>query len=416
MMQTTALLIDSFRMMVARKLFWITLGINVLVVFVYGSIGTNEKGLTMLFGLFDVGFAMFANDSPVYDSLMQGIFSGMLVPLWLAWIATILALVSTTSVFPDFQQEGAIDIVLSKPISRWKIFFVKYLGSLLFVFMQVAIFCVGVFLVVGLRLGDWNWTILAGVPIVLIFYSYLYSFNTLIGVVTRSAIAALLFTMLFWFVLFLIQSTEGTLNVLRTQQEMEVQRHERRLEATERALERTEQPQSMGEAVTTMFNHPDTLRTRIVSINEQLDEDRATLRTMTRWHDLMRTSLAVLPKNQETIGQLDRWIRADTAYTLAEIFGGQVPQDERVSAQPPAADSDEQAEALGIALDELESGESELSREERFERQQERQREAAERVQEELDQRSPWFIIGTSLGFEAVLLLIAGWVFARRDY
>ena len=83
-MQTRALLIDSFRMMVARRLFWITLGINMLVVLVYGSIGTNEEGLTMLFGLFDVGFAMFANDSPVYASLMQGIFSSMLVPLWLA--------------------------------------------------------------------------------------------------------------------------------------------------------------------------------------------------------------------------------------------------------------------------------------------------------------------------------------------
>lgn len=415
-MQSFALLMDSFRMMVARRLFWITLGINVLVVLAYGSIGTNDEGLTMMFGLYDVGFAMFANGSPVYESLMQGIFSGMLVPLWLAWVATILALVSTTSVFPDFQQEGAIDLVLSKPISRWKIFFVKYLGSLLFVFMQVAIFCVGVFLVVGLRLGDWNWTILAGIPIVLIFYSYLYSFNTLIGVLTRSAIAALLFTMVFWFALFIVQSAEGTLNMLRSQQEIEVQRLERRLESTERALERTERPQSMGEAVTTMFNHPDRLQARIESINAELEGDRATLRTLTRWHGLMRTSLAVLPKNQETIGLLDRWIRADTPYTLAEIFGGQVPQDEPAPAEPAPRESEEQPESAELPLDEAGGGDDDESRRERFERQQEVQRQAAERVQEDLDARSPWFIIGTSLGFEAVLLLAAGWIFVRRDY
>ena len=415
-MQTRALLIDSFRMMVARRLFWITLGINMLVVLVYGSIGTNEEGLTMLFGLFDVGFAMFANDSPVYASLMQGIFSSMLVPLWLAWIATILALVSTTSVFPDFQEEGAIDIVLSKPISRWKIFFVKYLGSLIFVFMQVAIFCLGVFLVVGTRIGDWNWTILAGVPIVLIFYSYLYAFCTLIGVVTRSAIAALLFTMLFWFALFIIQSAEGTLNLLKTQQEIEVQRLEQRLEASRNALDRTERPQSLLDIGATAMNDPARLRSRIETIETDLAEDESTLRALTRWHDIMRTSLAVLPKNQETIGLLDRWVRADTAYSLTEIFGGQVPQDE-----PPAPVTEtppDTSVSTDLAIESLEGPEdaTDLTQEDRFERNQQLQREAAERVQEDLDARSPWFIIGTSLGFEAVILLIAGWVFVRRDY
>ena len=117
-MQTTALLVDSFRMMVARRLFWITLAINLLVVLVYGSLGSNQDGLSVLFGAFTLDIPIFAHDSEMYRSLIQLIFSGFLVPIWLAWIATILALVTTTSVFPDFQEEGAIDIVLSKPISR----------------------------------------------------------------------------------------------------------------------------------------------------------------------------------------------------------------------------------------------------------------------------------------------------------
>ena len=36
--------------------------------------------------------------------------------------------------------------------------------------------------------------------------------------------------------------------------------------------------------------------------------------------------------------------------------------------------------------------------------------------QEALNQRPLWWIIGTSLGFEAVILGIACWIFCRRDF
>ncbi len=412
-MQTIALLTDSFRMMVARRMFWVTLGINVLVVLVYGSIGTNDEGLTMLFGLFDIGIPMFANDSPVYDSLMQGIFSGMLVPVWLAWIATILALISTTSVFPDFQEEGAIDVVLSKPISRWKIFFVKYLGSLVFVLLQVAIFCIGVFLVVGMRVGDWNWTILAGIPIVLLFYSYLYSFNTLIGVFTRSSIAALLFTILFWFMLFLVNSAENTLNVFRSQSEISVQQFDQRIAAAETRLERTERPQSLLELGTTSFNDPESLRRRIDSLQEQRASEQKTYEAFSRWHGAIRTSLAVLPKTRETIGLLDRWVRSDLPYTLTEIFEGDAQREFDGVAPSTPGPVTSQIEEDALDLDETEEP---ISRMEQLESNDQLHREVTDRVQEDYDNRSPWFVIGTSLGFEAVILLIGGWIFVRRDY
>ena len=35
---------------------------------------------------------------------------------------------------------------------------------------------------------------------------------------------------------------------------------------------------------------------------------------------------------------------------------------------------------------------------------------------EELRSRSVWWVVGTSLAFEAVVLLIAAWIFCRRDY
>lgn len=38
-MQATALLLDSLRMLRSRKLFWISLGISMLVMLAYASIG-----------------------------------------------------------------------------------------------------------------------------------------------------------------------------------------------------------------------------------------------------------------------------------------------------------------------------------------------------------------------------------------
>ena len=95
-----------------------------------------------------------------------GIFSDFIVAVWLSWIAIILALISTCTIFPDFLAGGAIDLVLSKPIHRATMFGMKFVMSLLFVILQVLMFCTGIFLCIGLRLGEWNWMIFAAVPVV----------------------------------------------------------------------------------------------------------------------------------------------------------------------------------------------------------------------------------------------------------
>ncbi len=401
-MQTRALLLDSFRMMVARKLFWVTLAISTLVVIAYGSIGSNSEGLTLFFGAIKFDVPMLADHSQAYRALIQLIFANFLVPIWLAWIATILALVSTTSIFPDFQAQGAIDIVLSKPITRWKIFLVKYAGSMIFVFLQVGIFCLGVFLVVGLRLGEWNRTILLGIPIVLVFFSYLYSFNALIGVVTKSAIAALLFTMLFWFMLFVVQVAEAGLGQFLTQQEIRLEWSQQRIDRLESRLDKTENPSSFAEALSTSLNDTAGIRVRLEEEQSDSEDLRRTVATLGRWHKLVNGLLVVLPKNQQTIGLLDRWIRAGTNTTLDQIFEPQTVGGKGKQFDPEDIDS-----TVENAPEDFDSN---------FERQQQLQIEAGKKQREKYDAQSPWFIIGTSLGFEAVLILLAGWIFTRRDY
>ena len=45
------ILLDSLRLLKARVLFWVTLGISVFVGILYLSIGFNESGMSMFLGL-----------------------------------------------------------------------------------------------------------------------------------------------------------------------------------------------------------------------------------------------------------------------------------------------------------------------------------------------------------------------------
>ncbi|MEC9233340.1 MAG: hypothetical protein VX403_05470, partial [Planctomycetota bacterium] len=207
MIQTLALLHAAYRELNARKLFWITLGLSGLVIAAMASIGLNEQGLSVLWWQFDL--ALLNTQFMPVDVFYKMIFAELVVPYWLAWIATILGLVSTSSIFPDMVSGGSIDVLLSKPISRSRLFLTRYLTGLLFMTLQVTVFATLAFLVIGLRGGAWEPWIFITIPLVVLFFSYLFCFCAVMGLLTRSTIASLLLTLLFWFFIFGVNSAEG---------------------------------------------------------------------------------------------------------------------------------------------------------------------------------------------------------------
>lgn len=375
-MQATALLIDSLRMLRSRKLFWISLGISMLVMLAYASIGFGESGLSIGFGLYEFEDPFFIEGSPWARALYLGIFSTFVVGVWLTWAATILALISTSSIFPDFLSAGSIEMVLSKPISRTRIFFVKYLGSLLFVLLQMAIFCAGVFLCVGWRIGEWNWAIFAAVPLVTLFFSYLYAFNVLVALVTRSTLAALLFTIIFWFILWAVQTAEVGLGAITAQQQVRI---ERQSIAMEEQRARLESLRDAEELRPRDERRRETLETEVAANETRLAEARERFEAVERWHRPFELAMAILPKNQETIALIERWIQPDQQYTMTEVMLGDFRQE-----QPP---EERDADAEG-----------------------------ARRVDAERRETSAAWIIGSSLAFELVILGLACWIFVRRDF
>ena len=355
MIQTLALLHAAYRELNARKLFWVTLGLSLLVVAAMAIVGINEKGMTLLWWQFDLAF-LNTNIMPV-DVFYKLIFSQLAVPYWLAWIATILALISTASIFPDMVSGGSIDILLSKPIGRARLFLTRYLTGLLFVLLQVSVFTIAAFLVIGFRGGTWEPWILISIPLVLLFYSYLFSVCALLGTITKSTIASFLITMLFWLLVFGVNSGEQITLAGRTALEISLGYSQEDLKEAVDAGDPIEVTEPL---------------------QEMCDEDQNSLDTWESFHGWFFAAKTVLPKTGETIDLLERVLRERTGMEI----GG-----------PP-----ERQEMMFGASQQISN------------------REFGEKMQETMDDRSINWIIGTSLLFEFFVLVMACWYFSRRDF
>ena len=373
-----ALLIDAYRQLSAAKLFWLTLGLSLIVVLAFGSISFNETGMTIFYGLGTIESDMIHEGSPWARGLYVGIYSNFLVTIWLSWIATVLALISTCTIFPEFVKSGAIELTLSKPISRINLFLMKYVVSLLFVLLQVLVFCVGIFICVGLRIGEWNWAIFGAVPVVTIFYSYLFAVCVLVGMITRSGIASLLITGVFWMLLWTAQTAELALNRFSVDERVTIESFEQSV------LEQEEELNALREKSPDDFRIENRQK-RIDDMKEDIASAKDTFDKLIVWHEPVRIALIFLPKTGQTIGLLDRWLKDDSGFDIQAMMRGDMR-----------------------SVEELE----EFDNTTRFAR----KREASKRIHDDYSTRSLWYVVGTSLLFEGVILGLSAWFFCRRDF
>ena len=407
--QTWGLVVDAYRELHHKKLFWVTLVLSLLVVLAFSFVGINETGVTIF--TWEIPGVWNTNFIP-RDSFYKFIFVNLAIPYWLGVGASALALVSVAGIFPDWLTGGSIDLYLAKPVSRLRLFLTKYLTSLLFVGLQVFVFCAASFLVMGIRGGTWEPGVFLAVPIVTLFFSYLFCVCVVLGVVTRSTLVAILVTVLAWFALFLLNSADGALLMFKTAAQEQVVARERLVEFNETVIARnTEQPEGKRGNVSQFEFQRDRARENLAAAEENA-------RKLTFWHDLIVRIKAPLPKTAETVALLDRWlVDPDPMFQVSKESRAQAERDrarrqERRRAAATAAASTGAATVPASdagppappprPTDDLESY-AELP---------ETQRKAEDAVRS----RSLAWVVGTSLGFEAFMLALAAWVFCRRAY
>ncbi len=257
----------------------------------------------------------------------------------------------------------------------------------MFVTLQVAVICVPGFFILGLRGGGWNARIFLGIPIVLVFFSYLFSVCVLLGIITRSALPSLALTILFWLFCFSLSLTEVWLLEWRTGKQVEVENLRLQIDTYDKRITMM-QPRPPATNAATQPTRPEPIlltdfkaaRERLIN---QLPEAHASAENAKWWHEIFYAIKTFLPKTGETTNLLDRFL-----FTRAEEEAYVTSHDRRRNKNFSANDPEINAP---------------------------QKREDVE-FQNQLRDRSITWIVGTSLLFEAVVLSVAAWIFHRRDF
>ncbi len=354
-MQTWAIFVNAYRSLNAKKMFWIVMILSGVLVAAFACVGVNDNGIKILMLQID-NSVVNAKQTPPAE-FYKGLFVVLGIQSWLGWLAIILALISTAGIFPDLIANGSIEMVLSKPMGRLRLFFTQYLAGLMFVTFQVVVFTAASFLVIGWRGGAWELALFVAIPIVVCFFSYLFCVCVLFGILTRSTLASLLLTFLCWAAFWVIGTAEETTRMFVT-----LERHHVSL-AELSAESRSKQNPSVVQVA-----QPPTASTAAdEQTAEQSSEPSASW--LARVHEVLYVVKTALPKTSETQKLLENCLM-----DMAKL-----PNRAGTQQNPRAA-------------------------------------AAIQEVVEDARRRSVAWIVGTSLGFETVVLAAAAWVFCRRDF
>jgi hypothetical protein len=318
---------------------------------------------------------------PAFYKLMFAAFG---IGFWLTIIAQVLALISTAGLFPDFIQGGSVDLYLSKPISRARLFLTKYATGLLFAGLQVFVFTAASFLVLGIRGGSWEPRLFLAVPLVVLVFSFLYCVCVLLGLLTRSTVAALMLTILFWLIVFGLRTTDEFLLKARIAKEMETEAYERLFHSSDEQAKQLQAEIKSGDASASQRLEDNRKRRReLVEKKEKSDPSRRNLITA---HRIFFTIRSVFPKTDAAENMLVRTLRLTPEET----------SDERTGT----------GRGSHFGFDFGDRTEIDWMTDQRVN----------EVAAKQLFSRSIGWVVWTSVAFEVVVLGMGCWVFCRRDF
>ncbi|MEX1025930.1 MAG: ABC transporter permease [Planctomycetota bacterium] len=197
--KTRALVEDALFQVLDNSVFRILAVVVLLPILFFFVVGFHPDEVSLLWGTWswswnDIGLTTPDARSKAIDTVLSILIDG------LGGVFGVLFCIAATAFFvPRMIEKGAADLLFHKPISRAAFYFSRYLAGLFFVSILSTILIAGVF--AGLALVSRHvepgifWSTLTLTYV----FTIIYSFCMLVGVVTRSTVAAILLTVLFWF-------------------------------------------------------------------------------------------------------------------------------------------------------------------------------------------------------------------------
>lgn len=188
--ETAALIRDTMREALARKVFWGFYGLSTALILFFLfllkiDVVEGARATVSLFG-------QTSPRSQDVLKLVRGFHGGIASFLYSAGM--FLAVFASAGLIPTIFEAGRIELLLSKPVSRHHILLGRYVGNLLVVALNVCYLIVGVWLIFGWKTGVWNSTFLCAIATTVFMFAVLLSVVVLVSVLSESAALATMIT------------------------------------------------------------------------------------------------------------------------------------------------------------------------------------------------------------------------------
>jgi ABC-type transport system involved in multi-copper enzyme maturation permease subunit len=133
------------------------------------------------------------------EKILGYIQSGIAVTIF--FISLFISLFSVSSVFPDMLKKGNIDLLLSKPSSRGKIFFQRYLGAMTAVSFNVFYIILFSWIILSAKFDIWNFRLIISGFVIMVFFFNIFALMAMTAMFIKNSVISLMMTYFLVFIL-----------------------------------------------------------------------------------------------------------------------------------------------------------------------------------------------------------------------
>lgn len=206
------IIVDTVNEARARWLFWGLFALSTLLIGLF-LFSLNIDIVAAAGATVDVGGA--SRQEFVVHQFIHRAYSWISVGLYV-W-GTLLAIFASGGLIPVLLEPGRITLLLSKPLSRATLLAGRFLGNLLIVGLNNTYLIVCVWLILGVRTGDWETRFLLAIPISLFAFAVLLCVVILIGVVFESSALSVMAAVALMLISSLLAQRDWSIRVLSSE-------------------------------------------------------------------------------------------------------------------------------------------------------------------------------------------------------
>jgi ABC-2 type transport system permease protein len=186
--QMLALVRDTFRESLARKIFWGFLGCSTALILFF-SLALNidlvegAMAAVTIFGQ-DVAHGQLADVQLIVKRILGA------VAAFLFTAGLFLSIFASAGLIPTVFEPGRIELLLSKPVSRTRLLLGRYLGTLAVIGANMFYLVAGVWLVLGAKTHIWDPNFLLAAALALFAFAVILAVVLAVAVTSGSAVLA----------------------------------------------------------------------------------------------------------------------------------------------------------------------------------------------------------------------------------